>query len=79
LLVIIAQTASTNTGRRRLGGGDTIGTPNVVPIDVAELFSLLKSPQRGGSRSSRTRDGMRWTLMRCGRTAREADGEVVWF
>jgi hypothetical protein len=22
---------------------------------------------------------MRWTLMRCGRTAREADGEVVWF
>jgi len=36
-------------------------------------------PFEGRSRSSRTRDGMQWTLMCRWRTACEADGEVVWF
>src|SRR5260221_13554336 len=36
-------------------------------------------PQRGVSRSSRTRGGMRWTRQRARRTRPEADGEVVSF
>src|SRR6266702_3938252 len=36
-------------------------------------------PQRGGSRSSRTRGGMRWTRAALLTRARTADGEVVWF
>src|SRR6266550_2527448 len=36
-------------------------------------------PQRGGSRSSRTRGGMRWTRQRARRTRPAAYGEVVWF
>src|ERR1700737_601038 len=35
-------------------------------------------PQRGGSRSSRTRGGMRWTLMARLTNCADADGEVVW-
>jgi hypothetical protein len=35
-------------------------------------------PQRGGSRSSRTRGGMRWTLIAPLTNGAEADGEVVW-
>jgi hypothetical protein len=35
-------------------------------------------PQRGDTRSSRTRGGMRWTRMRCRRAALEADGKAVW-
>jgi hypothetical protein len=34
--------------------------------------------RRGGSRSSRTRDGMRWTWMAPKTRALLADGEVVW-
>ena len=61
----------------------------VCPLPFAKIFPFLSkanhfisravsSHSRGVSRSSRTRDGMRWTLMCCGRTARDADGEVVW-
>jgi hypothetical protein len=38
----------------------------------------IPSHLRGGSRSSRTRDGMRWTRMVLLTRAPEADGEVVW-
>ena len=38
----------------------------------------IPSHLRGGSRSSRTRDGMRWTRMVLLTRALEADGEVVW-
>jgi hypothetical protein len=42
------------------------------------IFQSGPVPQRGGSRSSRTRGGMRWTLMALKTNALEADGEVVW-
>jgi hypothetical protein len=32
----------------------------------------------GGSRSSRTRNGMRWTLRGTLTNVQQADGEVVW-
>jgi hypothetical protein len=42
-------------------------------------ISLASRPtQRGGSRSSRTRGGMRWTLMVPITNGTDADGEVVW-
>src|SRR3954447_14632340 len=49
------------------------------PNDPNQIYNPRRPvPMRGGSRSSRTRGGMRWTLMCCGRTARDADGKVVW-
>jgi len=41
-------------------------------------FQLSRPHLRGGSRSSRTRGGMRWTRMALLTRALEADGEVVW-
>jgi hypothetical protein len=40
-----------------------------VPLPQEGRFAIVKDV---GS-------GMQWTLMCCGRTAREADDEVVWF
>jgi hypothetical protein len=43
------------------------------------VVSLRAShPRRGGSRSSRTRGGMRWTRRLRLTSAADADGEVVW-
>jgi len=42
------------------------------------LYDLHPVSQRGGSRSSRTRGGMRWTRMALLTRALEAYGEVVW-
>src|SRR6267154_2291419 len=39
---------------------------------------LVSPEKRGGSRSSRTRGGMRWTRIVQKTSARDADGEVVW-
>jgi hypothetical protein len=41
-------------------------------------LSIPFRPDGGVSRSSRTRGGMRWTLMALQTTAPKADGEVVW-
>src|ERR1700753_1297391 len=38
----------------------------------------IPSQTRGVSRSSRTRDGVRWLRQRARRSAPAADGEVVW-
>src|SRR5665647_157586 len=42
------------------------------------LYHHRPVPQRGDTRSSRPRDGMRWTRMVLKTSALEADGEVVW-
>src|SRR5205823_10305963 len=60
------------------------------PVPFAKTFPFLSkanhfisravsSHQRGGSRSSRTRDGMRWTWLAPLTNGADADGEVVWF
>src|SRR5256714_8621518 len=43
------------------------------------ISRAVSSYQRGGSRSSRTRDGMRWTWLAPLTNGADADGEVVWF
>src|SRR5215212_2932708 len=59
------------------------------PVPFAKIFSFASDPnqfsspavsfhQRGVSRSSRTRGGMRWTLIAPLTNGAEADGEVVW-
>ncbi len=45
---------------------------------ISSLSRTVPSRERGVSRSSRTRGGMRWTRQRARRTRPEADGEVVW-
>ena len=46
--------------------------------DLSEYYIRRPVPQRGGSRSSRTRSGMRWTRVALLTKALPADGEVVW-
>src|SRR5258708_2691806 len=46
---------------------------------ISSLSRTVPSRERGVSRSSRTRGGMRWTRQRARRTRPEADGEVVSF
>jgi hypothetical protein len=43
------------------------------------IDSPIPSLRRGGSRSSRTRGGMRWTRAVSKDVRCDADGEVVWF
>jgi len=69
--------------------GRLLDSSSPVPLQKIKLFSpdpnhfykrRRLAPQRGVSRSSRTRSGMRWT--RGGakdERACLADGEVVWF
>ena len=45
---------------------------------ISDLNPPVSPDERGGSRSSRTCGGMRWTRMCRRRTARDAYGEVVW-
>jgi hypothetical protein len=45
---------------------------------ITSHIAAIPSPQRGGSRSSRTRDGMRWTLMALITNGANADGEAAW-
>ena len=50
-------------------------------LPVAQIISTsprVSSHKRGGSRSSRTRGGMRWTRMVLLTRVLDADGEVVW-
>ena len=47
-------------------------------IQINSITHAVSSHLRGGSRSSRTRGGMRWTRMVLTTKAPEADGEVVW-
>jgi hypothetical protein len=70
-----------------LPDGQFPGLPVQPPLQKYFLFSsdpnhrlILDVPShlRGGSRSSRTRDGMRWTLVALMTNSTEADGEVVW-
>jgi hypothetical protein len=48
------------------------------PRQITCLSVAVSSHWRGGSRSSRTRGGMRWTRMALETKALEADGEAVW-
>ena len=45
---------------------------------ITDLTSRVSPDERGGSRSSRTRGGMRWTRWRRMTNAAVADGEAVW-
>ena len=69
----------------RLAGKSVI----LCPPPFAKIFAFLSkanhfishavsSHQRGVSRSSRTRDGMRWTRLVLLTNGADADGEVVW-
>jgi hypothetical protein len=49
-----------------------------LPTQITSFISAVLFLQRGGSRSSRTRDGMRWTLVVPITNGIEADGEDVW-
>jgi hypothetical protein len=50
------------------------------PLDPNQFTdSCGPVPHRGGSRSSRTRGGMRWTRAARLTNGADADGEVVWF
>jgi hypothetical protein len=48
------------------------------PTQITSIFATVSSHLRGGSRSSRTRGGMRWTQAMLLTRASTADGEVVW-
>jgi hypothetical protein len=48
------------------------------PTQITCVSVAVSSHWRGGSRSSRTRDGMRWTRIAPKTKALEADGEAVW-
>jgi hypothetical protein len=48
------------------------------PSGKSALPTRPSHPMRGGSRSSRTCGGMRWTLMSRLTSVADADGEVVW-
>jgi hypothetical protein len=53
---------------------------SACPVGQISGLSPRVSPdKRGGSRSSRTLGGMRWTLMLRLTSAADADGEGVWF
>src|SRR5437762_3389765 len=68
----------------RSGGSDgtrtDFGFSEVLVDDLVEtgIQRFGPVPQRGGSRSSRTRDGMRWTRAAPLTNGADADGEVVW-
>ena len=73
--------------KQRIGERDQADLPCPDLSAKRFLFSLTpnhfyNSPrlthERGVSRSSWTRDGMRWTLMVLRTNGTEADGEVVW-
>jgi hypothetical protein len=48
------------------------------PTQITSFIPVVSSHLRGGSRSSRTRDGMRWTQMALITNGAKADGEDVW-
>jgi hypothetical protein len=47
-------------------------------MQITFLIPGVPPDERGVSRSSRTRGGMRWTRMALETRAPDADGEVVW-
>jgi hypothetical protein len=49
-----------------------------LPTQINCICSAVSSHWRGGSRSSRTRGGMRWTPMVPITNGAEADGKAVW-
>src|SRR3954452_20805835 len=54
-----------------------------IPSGLPQIKSITRAiPAHQEGRFAIVTDvglGRRWTLMCCGRTARDADGEVVWF
>src|SRR4051794_1879130 len=49
-----------------------------LATQITTVVRTVSSHQGGVSRSSRTRDGMRWTPMALLTNGADADGEVVW-
>jgi hypothetical protein len=49
-----------------------------LPTQITSLIAAVPSHLRGGSRSSRTRGGMRWTHEVPITNGTEADGKAVW-
>src|ERR1700738_5062697 len=71
----------------RIRGWNVATTPRLRPVPFAKIFLFLPDPNhlyiprrlvptRGVSRSSRTRDGMRWTRQRFARDV--IAGRVLW-
>jgi hypothetical protein len=72
---------SANLSRIRRGdkrGRATSSTASDCPTRRTQITHAVSSHLRGGSRSSRTRGGMRWMLAVPITNVAEADGEVVW-
>jgi hypothetical protein len=79
----ITTSAPTSTVDIRLadgpGGPDSEFQKFRLPPDPNQLYIVHRPvPKRGGSRSSRTRDRMRWTRAALQTSDGAADGEVVW-